>query len=76
MSDKLTDYFDAGVRLVWYINPRERTVQVFTGPELPHLLHEQDTLTGGDVLPGFVLSLNELFQEPLEEASNGPISQW
>jgi Uma2 family endonuclease len=69
MSDKLADYFDAGVRLVWYIDPRDRTVQVFTRPDSPQVLHEHDTLTGGEVLPGFTLSLKEFFQEPLEETS-------
>lgn len=68
MARKLTDYFGAGVRLVWYFDPRQRTVQVFTGPTTGRLLHEHDTLTGGDVLPGFTLSLKEFFQDPLEDA--------
>lgn len=72
MSDKLTDYFDAGVRLVWHIDPRERTVHVFTSPESFEVLQENALLTGGDVLPGFSLSLKEFFQEPLEELSNDP----
>jgi Uma2 family endonuclease len=66
MSAKLADYFHAGVRLVWYIDPRQRTVQVFAGPTTSHLLCESDTLTGGDVLPGFALPLRDFFREPLE----------
>lgn len=72
MSEKLAEYFEAGVRLVWYFDPRQRTAQVFTGPETVELLQETDTLTGGDVLPGFTLSLREFFQEPLEEPADGP----
>lgn len=73
MSRKLAEYFDAGVRLVWYFDPRRKTVQVFTGPETSQLLNERDTLTGGEVLPGFTLSLQAFFQEPLEEPrTNGP----
>lgn len=71
MSGKLADYFESGVRLVWYFDPRRRMVQVFTGPESSQLLHEHDTLTGGEVLPGFTLSLKEFFREPLEETTNG-----
>lgn len=67
MSRKLHDYFDVGVRLVWYFDPRRKTVQVFTGPETAKLLGEHDTLTGGDVLPGFTLSLKAFYGEPLAE---------
>lgn len=67
MSRKLADYSDAGVRLVWYFDPRQRTVQVFTAPGTAQLLTEHDVLTGGDVLPGFSLALEEFFRDPLEE---------
>lgn len=67
MSRKLAEYFDAGVRLVWYFDPRRKTVQVFTGPETSELLNERHTLTGGDVLPGFTLSVEAFFAEPLAE---------
>ncbi len=67
MSRKLADYFDAGVRLVWYFDPRQRTVQVFTDPDTVQLLQEDNTLTGGDALPGFTLSLREFFRDPLAE---------
>lgn len=66
MSRKLVDYFEAGVRLVWYFDPRHKTVKVFTAPETSQLLSERDILTGGDALPGFTLSLKTFFQEPLE----------
>jgi Uma2 family endonuclease len=63
MHRKLSDYFAAGVRLVWYIDPRTRTAAVYTAPEQCTMLNETDVLTGGDVLPGFALSLRELFAE-------------
>lgn len=66
MSDKLADYFESGVRLVLYIDPPRRTVQVFTAPDDFQILSENETLTGGEILPGFELSLKEFFQEPLE----------
>lgn len=73
MSRKLQDYFDVGVRLVWYFDPRRKTVQVFTGPERSQLLSVRDTLTGGDVLSGFTLSLQAFFEEPLADASTAPV---
>lgn len=63
MSRKLDDYFDAGVRLVWFVDPRKRTVKVFTGRKTSKVLGEQQTLTGGKVLPGFSLALKDLFAE-------------
>ena len=63
MSRKLDDYFDAGVRLVWFVNPRKRNVDVFTEKDSCITLTEQQTLTGGDVLPGFKLPLKKLFAE-------------
>lgn len=61
MSRKLDDYFEAGVRLVWFIDPPKRTVEVFTGKKSSKVLREHESLTGGKVLPGFSVSLKELF---------------
>jgi Uma2 family endonuclease len=60
---KLDEYFRAGVRLVWYVNPKRRTVRVYTASDRSVLLREDDTLDGGDVLPGFALSLRDWFTE-------------
>jgi Uma2 family endonuclease len=63
MAEKLRDYFAAGARLVWYVDPQKRQVEVFTSPEQRRVVHEHETLDGGDVLPGFEMSLRELFTE-------------
>lgn len=63
MARKLRDYFKAGVRLAWLIDPAARTVAVYTAPNRPAVLHEDQTLNGGDVLPGFALALRDLFAE-------------
>lgn len=61
MQRKLAEYFEAGVRLVWYIEPRAKTVTVYTSLEESTVLGEADTLTGGEVLPGLEIDLKELF---------------
>jgi Uma2 family endonuclease len=61
MARKLKEYFDAGARLVWYVDPRARTVTVYTSPDDFTVLDESATLDGGDLLPGFTLPLLELF---------------
>jgi Uma2 family endonuclease len=72
MEQKLKDYFFAGVRVVWYIDARKKTVQVFSSSAASRLLHERDTLDGGDVLPGLRLPLRELFAEVPEMEEETP----
>ena len=61
MAKKLGEYFGAGVRVVWLVDRRKRTVRVHTAVDQSVLLKEDQTLDGGAVLPGFVLRLEELF---------------
>jgi Uma2 family endonuclease len=61
MNQKLEEYFAAGVRLVWMVDPRKRTVRVHTAVDQSVLIKAGQALDGGDVLPGFVLPLDELF---------------
>jgi len=61
MERKLAEYFAVGVRLVWLIDPKLRTVEVYTSSDDCIVLRDKDTLDGGDVLPGFRLPLRKLF---------------
>jgi Uma2 family endonuclease len=63
MARKLRDYFQAGVRLVWMINPKARLVRVHTTPHQFTELRPGQVLDGGDVLPGFSIPVEELFPE-------------
>jgi Uma2 family endonuclease len=61
MKRKLREYFGVGVRLVWCVDPRARTVRVYTAENQSVLLTAEQTLDGGAVLPGFALPLAQLF---------------
>jgi Uma2 family endonuclease len=61
MERKLGEYFLAGVRLVWLVDPAQRTVRVYTSPEQFVVLTEGDTLDGDSVLPGLALPLKQIF---------------
>jgi Uma2 family endonuclease len=63
MERKRNEYFDAGVALVWLVDHRTRTVQVYNDVETHVTLHEDDTLDGGTVLPEFRVPVNELFAD-------------
>jgi Uma2 family endonuclease len=60
MARKVREYFDAGVLLVWLIDPRKRTARVFSTIERSALVRANQSLDGGAVLPGFVLRLSDL----------------
>ncbi len=64
MAEKLAEYFSAGVREVWYVYPVPREVHVYKTPQERTVLGPSQTLDGGQVLPGFRLTLDELFAEP------------
>jgi Uma2 family endonuclease len=64
MEDKLKEYFDKGVRLVWYVRPKTRVVDVYTSPDRFDRLTASMRLDGGDVLPGFSVRVSELFELP------------
>lgn len=61
MERKLREYFLAGVTLVWFVDPRARTVKVYESPEAPRVFAENDIIDGGSVLPGLSLSVREIF---------------
>ena len=61
MDRKLRDYFAAGSKLVWYLDPVERSARVYTSPDQCTRLDESQALAGGNVLPGFRLVLRDWF---------------
>lgn len=64
---KLHEYFRSGTRLAWVVDPRKRTVRVYTTPDQFDLLQEDQSLDGGDVLPGLDLPLREVFAQLSDE---------
>ncbi|MEO8612893.1 MAG: Uma2 family endonuclease [Chloroflexota bacterium] len=60
MSDKADYYLLNGSKMVWLIYPEKRLIEVRT-PDDRDLLTDQDILDGGDVLPGFRVTVSELF---------------
>ncbi|CAN5842973.1 Uma2 family endonuclease [soil metagenome] len=67
MARKLREYFESGTRLVWMVDPKSKTVRVYHGPtpKPSAVLTEDQTLDGGDVLPGFSVLVRDLF--PVDE---------
>jgi Uma2 family endonuclease len=59
--DKIFEYFQAGVLLVWVVFPNHRLIHVYEATGKVRAIAEPDHLDGGTVLPGFQLPLDRLF---------------
>ena len=58
---KIAEYFAAGTRLVWLVEPETRMVHVYRSPQNVEVLGTGDDLQGADVLPGFLCPVQRLF---------------
>ncbi len=61
VDERVEDYLAAGVRLIWIVNPKKRTVTVYYQNSQPLTLGENDMLDGSDVVPGFQYNVARLF---------------
>jgi len=58
LQAKMQEYMDAGVRLGWMLNPQEQQVEIYRQGQPKEVRELPTELSGEDVLPGFVLSVN------------------
>ena len=58
---KIAQWLNAGVRIVWTLDPIARTLTVHRANVNPRILTIADTLDGEDVLPGFTYPVQRLF---------------
>jgi Uma2 family endonuclease len=61
VKEKLRDYFSAGVRVVWMVDPVLRRVVVYRSLTDATVLDERHVLTDEEILPGFSVPISELF---------------
>ena len=62
IQEKLEEYFAINVRMVWLVAPEARCVHVYRSLTDIRTFKETDTLTGGDVLPGFEMPVAKIFE--------------
>jgi Uma2 family endonuclease len=61
VHEKLEDYFRAGSRQVWLARPSIRRVYLYRSPMDVRIVDAAGEVDGGDLLPGFRLSVAALF---------------
>src|SRR5262249_55955041 len=59
--EKVTEYLEMGVRLVWIIDPQVERVHIFQPDREPQVLAADNELDGADVLPNFRCRVADLF---------------
>jgi Uma2 family endonuclease len=60
LQDKMQEYIDNGARLGWLIDRQNRRVEIYRLGQDVEILQNPATVSGEDVLPGFVLDLAEI----------------
>jgi Uma2 family endonuclease len=61
LRDKMKEYIENGVRLGWFLNAKDKGVEIYRQGQDVEMLRSPTSLSGEDVLPGFVLELKEIF---------------
>ena len=61
---KISEYFKAGVRVVWQIYPGNQLMYIYTSRKDVTICLEDDICSAAPVLPDFAVSINTLFAPP------------
>jgi Uma2 family endonuclease len=80
LEEKLADYEKVGIPLIWVISLTSRTVMVYRADGSVSRLHEDDELSGEDIIPGFRCLIREILPpreipeegQPAPAGPNGP----
>jgi Uma2 family endonuclease len=63
LREKMEEYRDNGVRLGWLIDPQKQQVEIYRLGRDVEVLEFPASLSGEDVLPGFMLDLSPIFSQ-------------
>ena len=61
VQEKITEYFKAGVKVVWLILPDEKLIEIYTSRRDVKICIEDDVCSAAPVLPDFEIKVSELF---------------
>ena len=61
LREKLDDYRDAEIPLIWIVHPPSRRVEVIRLDGTKSELGSDEELTGEDILPGFLCRVADFF---------------
>ncbi len=62
VEEKIIDWLAAGTRMVVVVNPKKRSVSVYRSSTNIAILSDEQTLDGGDVVPGWSIPVRQIFE--------------
>lgn len=62
LQEKMQEYIASGLRLGWLIDPKNKVVEIYRQGSPVEVLRSPATLSGENVLPGFVLTLLKIMK--------------
>ncbi len=70
IHQKMENYRDAGVQVVWHIFPLIGQVHIYSGKKLKQMMvcQGEDVCSAAPVLPAFVLTVSQMLQKPPKPA--------
>jgi len=60
LQQKMQEYIENGVRLGWLLDPQNQRVEIYRPGQDVEVLQSPTSLSGEDVLPGFMLDLTQI----------------
>ena len=61
LQEKMQEYRRLGVKLGLLVNPQDRQVEIYRPEQETEILESPDAIDCGEVMPGFVLSMNRIW---------------
>ena len=61
--DKVDEYFEAGMKVLWHILPHQNAVQVFYSPRLMTVFMGDEVVSAAPIAPDFTMTVNEIFKK-------------
>ena len=68
---KMAEYIEQGARLGWMIDPKAKEAEIYRPGRAVETLVKPSSLSGEDVLPGFILDLTPIFQDRTAAQAGG-----
>jgi Uma2 family endonuclease len=62
LRKKMQEYLENGLQLGWLIDPKSKIVEIYRANQEVEVLHNPTHLSGENILPGFVLDLQKVFE--------------
>jgi len=61
LQEKMREYIENGARLGWLLDPQQKQVEIYRQDLPVEVLENPESLSGEEVLPGFVLNLRRVW---------------